>query len=295
MQPTLSERAKQMAVHRKYNDELQKELRGVIADNRFGIWLWFFIKNNLPQESVGEIKSPDMRDRIANIIKKNPQLAGQIEALSIIRLIPESTLEWIADDKRQNAFILKKLDQAAGHSYAGSPGKLTNKELSIAAIDFLQTTHSEKLLLAHRIKSEWEFNSSTDHIFKWLDKGDTEQKLETAWEIINNKHPYLPNQYYQPRGKDDLLIAFDTSILTLSDKTLIMDSIKKRWSQNKYRSKQNGKNQYNFILSDRAINRLDNLAKKHEIKRTDVLEILLKMEEDNGNYIVKHLNRLSDL
>ena len=97
------------------------------------------------------------------------------------------------------------------------------------------------------------------------------------------------------RGKDDLLIAFDTSTLTPPEKTLIMDSIKKRWSQNNYRSKQNGKNQYNFILSDRAINRLDNLAKKHEIKRTEVLEILLKMESENGEYISKHLNRLGDL
>ncbi len=284
-----------MAVHHKYNDELQKELRGVIADNRMGIWLWFFMKNNHPQEPVGEIKSPGMRDRIANTIKNKPGLASHIEALSATRLIPERNLEWIKDEKRQNAFILKKLDQAAGLSYTGNPGKLTNKELSIAAFDLFHTSHSEKLLLAHRIKSEWELNSCTDHIFKWLDKGDTEQKLETAWEIINNKHPYLLNQYYQSRGKDDLLIAFDTSTLTPPEKTLIMDSIKKRWSQNNYRSKQNGKNQYNFILSDRAINRLDNLAKKHEIKRTDVLEILLKMEEENGNYIVKHLNRLSDL
>ena len=63
----------------------------------------------------------------------------------------------------------------------------------------------------------------------------------------------------------------------------------------KYRAKQNGKNQYNFILSDRAISRLDKLAKKHEIKRTEVLEILLKMEEENEHYILKHLNRLSDL
>lgn len=284
-----------MAVHHKYNDELQKELRGVIADNRMGIWLWFFMKNNHPQEPVGEIKSPGMRDRIANTIKNKPGLASHIEALSATRLIPERNLEWIKDEKRQNAFILKKLDQAAGLSYTGNPGKLTNKELSIAAFDLFHTSHSEKLLLAHRIKSEWELNSCTDHIFKWLDKGDTEQKLETAWEIINNKHPYLLNQYYQSRGKDDLLIAFDTSTLTPPEKTLIMDSIKKRWSQNNYRSKQNGKNQYNFILSDRAINRLGNLAKKHEIKRTDVLEILLKMEEENGNYIVKHLNRLSDL
>ena len=284
-----------MAVHHKYNDELQKELRGVIADNRMGIWLWFFMINNHPQEPVGEIKSPGMRDRIANTIKNKPGLASHIEALSATRLIPERNLEWIKDEKRQNAFITKKLDQAAGFSYTQNPGKLTNRELSIAAIDCFPIDHMEKLLLVQHIKSEWELNSSTDHIFKWLDKGETVQKVQTAWEIINNKHQHLLNQHYQSREKDDLLIAFDSSTLTPSEKALLMDSIKKRWSQNKYRAKLIGKNQYNFILSDRAICRLDKLAKKHEIKRTEVLEILLKMEEENGDHILKHLNRLSDL
>lgn len=87
----------------------------------------------------------------------------------------------------------------------------------------------------------------------------------------------------------------DFSIATHPEKIILIESIKKRWSQNKYRANQNGKNQYNFILSDRAINRLDKLAKKHEIKRTEVLEILLKMESENGEYISKHLNRLGDL
>lgn len=282
-----------MAVHLKYNDELQKALSGVIADDRLGIWLWFFMKNNHPQETVGEIKSPGMRNRIANTIKNKPGLASHIEALSATQLIPERNLEWIKDEKRQNAFITKKLDQAAGFSYTHNPGKLTNRELSIAAIDYFPVDHRGKLLLVQRIKSEWELNSSTDHIFKWLDKGETVQKVQTAWEIINNKHQHLLNQHYQSREKDDLLIAFDSSTLTPSEKALLIDSIKKRWSQNKYRAKLIGKNQYNFILSDRAICRLDKLAKKHEIKRTEVLEILLKMEEENGDHILKHLNRLS--
>ena len=159
-----------MAVHHKYNDELQKELRGVIADNRMGIWLWFFMINDHPQEPVGEIKSPGMRDRIANTIKDKPGLASHIEALSATRLIPERNLEWIKDEKRQNAFITKKRDQAAGFSYTQNPGKLTNRELTIAAIDCFPIDHMEKLLLVQHIKSEWEINSSTDHISKWLDK-----------------------------------------------------------------------------------------------------------------------------
>lgn len=74
-----------------------------------------------------------------------------------------------------------------------------------------------------------------------------------------------------------------------------MDSIKKRWSQNKYRAKLVGKKQYNFILSEKAIQRLDKLAEKHDLRRTEVLEILLKMEEEKGNYIPEKLNPLKDI
>lgn len=73
-----------------------------------------------------------------------------------------------------------------------------------------------------------------------------------------------------------------------------MDSIKKRWSQNKYRAKDTGKKQYNFVLSDKAIKRLDKLADKHDLKRTQVLEILLKMEEEKGDYIPARLKQLVD-
>ena len=64
-----------------------------------------------------------------------------------------------------------------------------------------------------------------------------------------------------------------------------MESIKKRWSQNKYRAKLTEKKQYNFILSEKAINRLDKLADKYDLRKTEVLEILLQMEEEKGIYI----------
>lgn len=55
-----------------------------------------------------------------------------------------------------------------------------------------------------------------------------------------------------------------------------------------------GKKQYNFILSDKTIKRLDNLADKHNLKRTQVLDILLQMEEEKGIYIPERLKPLID-
>ena len=90
-------------------------------------------------------------------------------------------------------------------------------------------------------------------------------------KTIGKKHPEIASQHYPPKTKNELLIVLDFSIATHPEKIILIESVKKRWSQNKYRANQNGKNQYNFILSDKAIYRLDKLAKKHEIKRTEVL------------------------
>ena len=74
-----------------------------------------------------------------------------------------------------------------------------------------------------------------------------------------------------------------------------MNSIKKRWSQNKYRAKSTGKKQCNFILSQKAIHCLEELAKKHDLKKTEILEILLKMEEEKGTYIPERIKILKGI
>jgi len=152
-------------------------------------------------------------------------------------------------------------------------------------LDMWAIEKNQKSWIINQIKFEWEQHSSSDHIFKWFDSSDIEQRLETAWEITKRKFPLLTSQQNTPKEKDDFIVLLDTQLITTPEKILLMESIKKRWSQNKYRAKLTGKKQYNFILSDKAINRLDRLADKYDLKRTEVLEILIQMEEEKGIYI----------
>ncbi|MFV2926885.1 hypothetical protein ACNIZQ_32015, partial [Pseudomonas alloputida] len=64
---------------------------------------------------------------------------------------------------------------------------------------------------------------------------------------------------------------------------------------NKYRTKETDKKQYNFILSKKTIQRLDKLAEKYDLKRTQILDILLQMEEDKGIYIPEKLKPLKNI
>jgi len=115
-------------------------------------------------------------------------------------------------------------------------------------LDMWAIEKNQKSWIINQIKFEWEQHSSSDHIFKWFDSSDIEQRLETAWEITKRKFPLLTSQQNTPKEKDDFIILLDTQLITTPEKILLMESIKKRWSQNKYRAKLTGKKQYNFIL-----------------------------------------------
>lgn len=65
---------------------------------------------------------------------------------------------------------------------------------------------------------------------------------------------------------------------------------KNRWYQKKHRDNLRGKKQQNFILSEKAISRLNTLSKKHGIKRSEVLELLLKLETDQNIYLKQALS-----
>ena len=279
------------------NDRLQKTLNGLNVDSRLSTWLWLLLKSQTshaaprkPEElkelvKLGELGSPGMRDRMADLIQNTQGSAEFIEENSALFLLPEKDLEWITSNRRQNRFIVRKLIEKYDYQSIMPPTNLTDRPLTIAMLDMWAIEKNQKSWIINQIKFEWEQHSSSDHIFKWFDSSDIEQRLETAWEITKRKFPLLTSQQNTPKEKDDFIILLDTQLITTPEKILLMESIKKRWSQNKYRAKLTGKKQYNFILSDKAINRLDRLADKYDLKRTEVLEILIQMEEEKGIYI----------
>lgn len=235
-----------------------------------------------------------MRNLMAEAIINQPELKQTIENQNRADLLPEQSLQWITSNKRQNAFLIKKLTEKNGTNYTGGPDNLTGRELTIAAIDTWQIDKTQKSAIVNQIRSEWETHTESDHLFKWFNDPDEKEKLNTAWEIAKDKYSFLTFHQSRPQEIDDLITLLDSMLITTPEKILLMNSIKKRWSQNKYRAKMTGKKQYNFILSDKAIKRLDKLADKHDLKRTQVLDILLKMEEEKGIYIQERLKQLVD-
>lgn len=63
----------------------------------------------------------------------------------------------------------------------------------------------------------------------------------------------------------------------------IVNTVKTRWSQRKYRETHKDKKQFNFVLSKSADRVLDKLAKARGLSRSQVLELLIHEESDRSN------------
>lgn len=276
------------------NDKLSKTLNGIVADSRFTTWLWLYLKNKYRLD-LGEFKSHGMRDQMADLIIQSPPLKHEIEKQKSSHLLPDQNLEWITNDERQHKWVIDTLNKIPGFEHVAMPPNLTGRALVIALIDFWSPILGQKAYEVRGIELNWKKHKQADRIFQWFNTLDEDQKCALAWEIISNKFSYLAVYKSPFKNHQELLIFFDQHNLIEAEKKLIVDAIKKRWSQNKYRAKMTSKKQYNFILSDKAISRLDKLAEKYDLKRTQVLEILLQMEAEKGIYIPEKLKAFVDL
>lgn len=199
------------------------------------------------------------------------------------QLLPERQLDWLNEGSRQIEWVYQKFTQYAGYNWNNTPQDIFGKDRLILIIDLWQVDTTQKKLTLDSLKIQWNAHKSGDNTYKWFK--DDDKKSALAWDWLN-KSTSLTVLYSKPfETYEDLLIFFDSANLTTEQKTLYIDRIKKRWSQQKYRNSLIGKAQYNFVLSDKAVANLDKLASLHEIGRARILEILLEMETEKNGYI----------
>ncbi|KJG64192.1 hypothetical protein [Photobacterium kishitanii] len=79
----------------------------------------------------------------------------------------------------------------------------------------------------------------------------------------------VENDYYK------LLLMFDTLNAHSDTKKLFIQSIKKAYSQKKFRDKQVGKKQCSFNLSQKSINQLALLSEIQGVPKNHILESLI--------------------
>lgn len=273
-------------------DSLAKITGETSTDDRFTNWLWLTLKTRPFTEDPGEFNAPNMRDRMAEIISNNPLLASDINREKNTALVDDRYLSWIKDSRRQHSWIRSRMTNINQLHQKQLHATLNHRELSILTIDVLDNFSMPKNSLLVDLRSHWEQQEKEDRTFDWFQSEAEEDKCGFAWDFLRKKYFTLSLMEEKFRNLDDLLAYVYTHNPSKELIELLISNAKSRWSQKKYRSKQDGKKQYNFILSENAIKRLDKLAEKYDLKRPQIIEILLQMEAEEGAYLPKKIKVL---
>lgn len=278
----------------RINDNLSKILGDNSRNPRLDNWLWLYLPCiGAAQYDYMSLNKRTMRDIIANNIvstKISPQILLDAARDS---LIPENLLAWITDSKRQHEWIKSKLSQM-NISGIPMPQSLEGREHILALIDTLNVNFKSEFI-AKNIQKAWIEQLRKDEQLEWIKEKDEREACAYIWDWMYKNHPSRLGGHTEPTDHQGMLIFFDSVHMTELEKKQCISLARKNWRQNNRRKEPNGKKQYNFILSDRAINRLDELCNKHEISRTQAIEILLKMEQEKGLYIEEWLRILREI
>ncbi len=280
----------------KINDALSKILQENTHSKRVNIWLWFYLESQNFQLDQSHFNTPEMRNFMANLISSNTGIDSDIRHCVGRDLLPDEMFEWIENEERQCQWLVSYLNKSPNIWLKNYPVRLIKRDLVIAMIDTLRLDLSSKKSTIDVMKNSWNHQINDDKPLLWFKRENEELKCDLAWKwIVKNGGINFLLQPNSIQSHQELLIYFDRMEFSIEKKLLCLNFVKKSWSQQKYRNNLTGKKQYNFILSDKAIDRLDKLANKYDLKRASILEILLQMESEKSLYIAEKIKILKGI
>ncbi|QZA79664.1 hypothetical protein [Deefgea piscis] len=132
-------------------------------------------------------------------------------------------------------------------------------------------------------------------IFDWFKQENQELRYKIAQDFTIKKFTEQTQSIFytlQPISfcnHDDLLAYMDSRSLSLDEKKHWLDGVKKLYHQQQYRKNLKGKKQYNFILPESTIAKLDGLAIQYSLSRAEIIELLIKMEATKPTHLPERL------
>lgn len=262
-----------------------------VINMRLVNWLWHFMG---PRAHPGTLPSTNYNTPQGLIdLAKAIAISGfngnyeEIRTVKNSMMVNSNLLEWILQDDNPkritNWLNFKKTEIGLFSLEELSPNETSTKWL-ITNIDRKQIPITDKHQLIQSLKYQWRALKSTDKVFTWFEKNRDQHKLDTAYAWLSDNlekfkptpslmASQLPQQNFQ--NTTDLLIYFDKSTFSASDKILYIDRIKRRFNQAKYKESIKDKKQCNYVLKMKTISMLEELAEISGKSRTETLEELI--------------------
>lgn len=262
--------------------------------HRHDIWLWLCLDRYENAElDPATCNGITMRDVIARYLKRNPDLFERINHEKDRFMVRDDLLKWIEEDRRQYEWLLGRIERTTGLGLSRRLVHLTGRNHLIAMFDLWNVDIGDKAEEIESLRNNWIRHQARDKDFKWFeDKTEGSQRCKCAWEWFNTNTASLLSLRPPISNLQELLMFFDQAEYGPNEQKAIIDKIKQSWRRKKYseRTKAAGRFQVNVELSSTAIDLLDELARKHDLTRPQVVERLITMESRLG-MIEKHFTR----
>jgi hypothetical protein len=277
-------------------DDATEKLLDLGFNSREMTWLWFYLNRNGCDFAPDEFNDANTREQMATRTLWGSRTKEQVDHEINRLLLPEEYLEWITKDARQLKWLTRRIRNGTTWFFSiRTPTALLGREFVVAMIDVWDVDSSEKIKLLSDLARDWNQHKNQDRIFRWFQDEASPQRCKLAWEWLSKNEPKLTCDWRPFDRYSQVLDFFDYTAFSEAEKILRIEAIKKRWSQQQYRERMVGKKQYNFMLSDETISRLDELAETYNLKRPQILDILIQMEAENGIYISEKLKMIRSL
>ena len=272
-------------------DELSQLLKEPRQNTRHDIWLWLYLDDyenaNLDPATCN---GSTMRDTIARFLKRNTNIRETINSKKDRFLVPDDSLKWIDGEERQYQWLLRRIEDITDLRMPRELVHLTGRNHLIATLDLWDVDIAEKAVEIEGLRNRWLRHKAWDSNFEWFeDKKDGLKRCKCAWEWLEKHHVSIFKSQLPISNYKELLMYFDEAELGRHELKAIIQTIKKRWNRKQFDERAADKKQVNVMLSKTAIELLDTLAKKHEVKRAQVLELLITTESEDGAYFTGRL------
>lgn len=232
-----------------------------------------------------DIDDNEMRLRIFDALDQDSKLKQRLRHDIVRQLLPDDELHWITTDPE----LLKWLRQAfqsrprrRGHVGALTTLRLDRKEELILDLDLWDSDRQTKRAFVEKLREEWGASTQQHRLLRWFDDAEYE-KCDLLWAWLYKNRPAMVEGRKPFAYRAQVQSFFNDTGLRPDEINYVINTIKTRWSQRKYRETNKDKKQFNFVLSKSADRVLDKLAKARGLSRSQVLELLIHEERDRGN------------
>ena len=270
-----------------YEDPLQKMFRHGKIGRREMIWLWF----TLQDEAIGFSpipQNPDtaiMRQEMARTITEN-RLFIRLERRRATAFLPHDEISWIKKNDHQSKWLLKKLIDRNEVAHLQLP-VCPPGEILIGLLDaFLPFESNPSHRKRQRLLS-WQTDcarhQSQKVYFDWYIKGGREkQKCEIAWQWYRENHPNELGLLFKFSKLADVQGFLDDSGFMIDEKRYHLEQIKKKFKSMRVQDSRRARTQTNLSLSYDSRTKLDQLAERERMSKTEVIELLIQGAHEKG-------------